>query len=83
LYLNAIQGVNDTSFEYIGKIPALTQLTVMNTPGITDASLIALRNLKSPDYISISNTSVTDAGILELREAFPDARTISVDGKSY
>ena len=55
----------------MARLASLEQLALSRLPGITDAGLIPLQNLKNLRQLQVIDTKVTAAGVAALRQAVP------------
>jgi hypothetical protein len=52
------------------------EVLTINSPNVTDAGLVHLRNLANLNQLGFSNTQVTDEGIEELKRALPSLKRV-------
>ena len=64
---------NVTGLSCLNALPEENTLDlVIATPTLTDRSLPVLKSIATLDLLDVTGTSISDGGIEELRQAFPD-----------
>jgi len=64
---------NVTELSCLNALPQENYLELwIATPGLTDRSLPVLKSIETFDVLDVTRTSISDSGIEELRQAFPD-----------
>lgn len=61
----------------LNELPEQNELNlVIRTPRVTDASLPHLKAIRKIDFLDVTESSISDAGIEELRKAFPNSTVV-------
>ena len=60
------------SLNQLPELPALTELNLLSSKGITDASIPKLATLKGLKSLSLYDSGITEAGAAKLQELLPD-----------
>lgn len=72
LRLSFVKNISDESCAILHRFERLRKLDLMGT-GITDAGIDDLVRLKSIEWLNISRTAVSEAGVKRVRQALPKA----------
>lgn len=66
--------VTDDGLKYLGVLLQLKEINLSELSKITDAGLKHLHNLSALRTLGLANTSVTEAGVEELKQALPNVQ---------
>ena len=77
--LNASLSMNDASMTHLKGMTNLKVLMLYSNPGLTDAGLAHIKDLKQIERLSLQFTGITDAG-LGYAEHLPNLRFLDVRG---
>ena len=69
LHLVGIRGTTDTGLEHLTDLSCLGILELHGD--VTDAAVVHLKELKHLRWLNVSGTSITEAGVNELKQALP------------
>ena len=69
-----LSDINATELVCLSKLPARNKLyLIIRTRNVTDASLPCLEMIRKLDSIDVTQTSISDEGIAELKKSYPEA----------
>jgi hypothetical protein len=72
-----LSDTNATELACLSKLPPQNRLyLIVQTRNVTDASLPYLEMIGRLDSIDVSQTSISDEGITELKESYPNAHIV-------